>query len=94
MTEVEQDEMAIEQAQRERTIRIDPDSAAYQEGLRDEQRRMWCLSAAANLAVQLQRAAPNAETWSVMLAAEEMCEFIETGRARTPDSKAVSRRRQ
>lgn len=75
------DEEAIEDAQRGRAF--DPESAEYQESLRDEQRRMWSIGTAVNLALSLARIAPNAPTLNVPLTAEEICEFIETGRART-----------
>lgn len=81
--EVMETEAAIEQSQRE-----DRDA---EEAYRDEQRRVWCLQQAMSVAIAVQRAAPNAETINIMLTAEEMCEFIETGRARTAPA---SRRKQ
>ena len=78
--EVMDDEQRVEDAQRERLV--DPESPEYQENLREEQRRMWCLSSAMNLAIALQRAAPTAPSLNITLTAEEMCEFIETGKAR------------
>lgn len=62
-----------------------------EESYRDEQRRMWCVGTAVNLAIALQRAAPNAETLNVMMTAEEMNEFIESGIARNAQ---VSRKKQ
>lgn len=77
------DEQAIESMSRE-----DRD---LEESLRDEQRRTWCVATAVNLAISLQRAAPNAQTLDVMLCAEEMNDFIETGVAR---NAKVSRKKQ
>lgn len=71
-----------------RTSREERDA---EESYRDEQRRMWCVGTAVNLAIALQRAAPNSETLDVMRAAEEMNEFIETGIARNAQ---VSRKKQ
>lgn len=82
-SEVLADEQAIENMSRE-----DRD---FEEVMRDEQRRTWCVATAVNLAISLQRAAPNAETLHVMQCAEEMSEFIETGVAR---NSKVSRKKQ
>ena len=62
-----------------------------EEAYRDEQRRMRCVGTAVNLAIALQRVAPSAETLHVMMTAEEMNEFIESGIARNAQ---VSRKRQ
>lgn len=71
--------------------RTDREERDAEESYRDEQRRMWCVGTAVNLAIALQRAAPSAEALHVMAVAEEMNEFIETGVAR---NAKVSRKRQ
>lgn len=55
-----------------------------------EQRRMWCLTQAISVALNAQRIAPEQPMINIMLTAEEMCEFVETGVSRTaPVSREV-----
>lgn len=57
---------------------------------RTEQRRMWSLFRAIEVALAVNRTAPNAPTIDIMQTAEEMAEFLETGvaRSRAPVSRA------
>lgn len=56
-----------------------------------EQRRMWCLQQAMSVALHCFARAPESPLIPITLTAEEMCEFIETGVARTA---VVSRNEQ
>lgn len=56
-----------------------------------EQRRRWCLQQAMSVALRVFSRAPESPLIPITLTAEEMCEFIETGVARTA---VVSRNEQ
>jgi hypothetical protein len=66
-----------------------PDDSPEREAV---ERRQWCLTMSCNLALHLMTHARNAPPLDVILTAEEMNEFLETGVARK--GGVVSREKQ
>lgn len=62
---------------------LDPQIEDRAEAERTEQRRMWCLQQAMSVSLTCLARAPTTPLIPIVLTAEEMCEFIETGVART-----------
>lgn len=61
---------------------VKPDDDGSEEE-KTENRRMWCLQQAMSGALSVFHHAPQAPLIPIVQTAEEMCEFIETGVART-----------